>query len=343
MTGTARETPHIPEAHDAPNIPAPKEPLTLDTQVALMEAQFALGKLQGMMHYLPEMDLYSRMLNQVEAHGSIQLAYKAFPLAHALLPYDGGRVARRSQYLTVYHYQVAFEQGWKSLRYMQPAFPWLHGMVQTLLHGQGEVPVLSKEAEVLVNTCLELFRGPSQKVPPLITLARIWQAWEHQPPYKAVHRRLRQLLVSLLWLHHGWLRYPGLLLGKTLHSHRAAYQQALQGTDEEWVAFFLGSVENAALETIDFLKQADYLRQDLMQHQLPQLGKKRDNGELLLRSLFEQPLIYGHEVPYIIHSSAPTGYALLKDFVSLGILEEQTGFNRNQVFAFRQYLAMIAD
>ncbi len=45
-----------------------------------------------------------------------------------------------------------------------------------------------------------------------------------------------------------------------------------------------------------------------------------------------------HYVAKLTGVSLVSSYKLIVDFVRLGILQEQTGYRRNRVFVFREYL-----
>ncbi len=60
----------------------------------------------------------------------------------------------------------------------------------------------------------------------------------------------------------------------------------------------------------------------------------------VLYYLYSQPINVIQSIAAALNVSAPTVLRLLNDFVRLEILVELTGFKRNRVFAFEQFLKL---
>jgi Fic family protein len=71
---------------------------------------------------------------------------------------------------------------------------------------------------------------------------------------------------------------------------------------------------------------------------LPAFGKKMKNGQVLMNHLFRQPIVDSSDVAEILAVNAATAHRLIGDFISSGILHEITGYRRNRVFVFKEYL-----
>ncbi|HWB91267.1 MAG TPA: helix-turn-helix domain-containing protein [Puia sp.] len=61
---------------------------------------------------------------------------------------------------------------------------------------------------------------------------------------------------------------------------------------------------------------------------------------MLLNYLYSKPVITAADVVESLKVTKPTANTLVKDFTTLGILNEQTGFRRNRVFIFTEYLSL---
>ena len=68
------------------------------------------------------------------------------------------------------------------------------------------------------------------------------------------------------------------------------------------------------------------------------LQRKTEKAQLLLKQLYRQPIVDAKKVAEVVGVSASTANRLIKDFVALNILSEQTDFKRNRKFIFRTYV-----
>ena len=72
-------------------------------------------------------------------------------------------------------------------------------------------------------------------------------------------------------------------------------------------------------------------------------GKRAENAQTLLKHLYSKPYISVKMAVSILNVSHPTASSLIKKMVEDGILQEQTGFQRNQIFFFNRYLDLFMD
>ena len=63
-------------------------------------------------------------------------------------------------------------------------------------------------------------------------------------------------------------------------------------------------------------------------------------AKTVLQYLYSQPITDMQSISSEVHVSIPTVSRLLNDFVKLEILVELTGYKRNRIFAFEQYLKL---
>ena len=100
----------------------------------------------------------------------------------------------------------------------------------------------------------------------------------------------------------------------------------------------VGVIETAESSVTSF-RQIIVLRERI-ERQIDQLGKRRPNAQILLNHLFNQPVVSAQETATVINKSIPTANALIKDFVKMDILKEKTGYQRNRVFSFVEYIQL---
>ena len=58
----------------------------------------------------------------------------------------------------------------------------------------------------------------------------------------------------------------------------------------------------------------------------------------IMRYLYERPVIHAQEAAKVSGMSLATGYKLLADLESLGILKEVTGAQRGKLYIFKDYI-----
>jgi DNA-binding IclR family transcriptional regulator len=67
------------------------------------------------------------------------------------------------------------------------------------------------------------------------------------------------------------------------------------------------------------------------------------NALKLLDHLFQQPLVNINAVRTLLDVSFSTAATLVSSFEELGILSEVTGFNRNRVYRYDDYLGLFSE
>lgn len=85
------------------------------------------------------------------------------------------------------------------------------------------------------------------------------------------------------------------------------------------------------------LKEILVLKNECETLRIPKLGKKMHSAQLLLNSLFLEPMIRPDTVAQITKLSQVSAYKLIEDFVKLGILKEVSGGQRNRIYLFHEY------
>lgn len=68
------------------------------------------------------------------------------------------------------------------------------------------------------------------------------------------------------------------------------------------------------------------------------LGRKLYNAQQLHRFLLEQPVVKIQQVADKLKITPKAANALVTDFMKLSILREATGYQRNRIFIYQEYL-----
>ena len=65
------------------------------------------------------------------------------------------------------------------------------------------------------------------------------------------------------------------------------------------------------------------------------------NPELVIE-LYKQPILDGGQVAELLEIHPSTANRLIRDFQQIGILKELTGYKRNRIYAFEEYIKLFS-
>ncbi len=330
-------------------------------------ASAALGRLSGVTSLLPDPHLFLYSYVRKEAVLSSQIEGTQSSLSELMLfENDAATGVPRGDVVEVSNYVAAMEHGLKRLR---EGFPLslrllreVHGVLLAKGRGSDKQPGEFRTSQNWIGGTRPgnaLFVPPppdaviesmgslenylhTPTVPTLVRAGLAHAQFETIHPFVDGNGRTGRLLVTLLLCHDGLLVEPLLYLSLYLKRHRAAYYDLLQrvrthGDWEAWLDFFLRGVEETALQAAETagrllrLFQADRAR-------LHALGRKGMSALKLHDILQQQPVT---TVPRLVSKhgfSPPTANSALRLLVGLGIAREITGYQRNRVFSYHEYL-----
>jgi len=80
------------------------------------------------------------------------------------------------------------------------------------------------------------------------------------------------------------------------------------------------------------------LRKEVEEKKIITLGKRIPLALQLIHFLYAKPIVDTPEVAGVLEVNISTAHRLIHEFENLGILKEKTGFKRNQIFLFSEYL-----
>lgn len=349
-----------------PNALPPVPPVQWDAPLK-ERASAALGRLSGVTSLLPDSRLFLYSYVRKEAVLSSQIEGTQSSLSELMLfENDAVTGVPMDDVVEVSNYVAAMEHGLKRLR---EGFPLslrllreVHGVLLAKGRGSDKQPGEFRTSQNWIGGTRPgnaLFVPPPPDaviegmgalenylhlptVPTLVRAGLAHAQFETIHPFLDGNGRTGRLLITLLLCHDGLLVEPLLYLSLYLKRHRAAYYDLLQrvrthGDWEAWLDFFLRGVEetaNQAAETAGRLLrlfQSDRAR-------LHALGRKGMSALKLHDLLQQQPVT---TVPRLVAKhgmSAPTANSALRLLVELGVARELTGYQRNRVFAYHEYL-----
>jgi len=190
----------------------------------------------------------------------------------------------------------------------------------------------------------QFIHSENSNLPHLIKIAILHYQFETIHPFLDGNGRIGRLLITLYLVNSGLLVKPTLYLSDFFEKNKEHYYDNLTAVRTKndlvhWLKFFLEGIRVTAENSIQTFKEIIALRASL-ETKIITLGKKQMLARKVLQYLYSQPITDMQSIANATNVSVPTISRLLNDFLKLEILVELTGFKRNRVFAFEQYLKL---
>jgi Fic family protein len=206
--------------------------------------------------------------------------------------------------------------------------------------GHDEVPALMADLE-------KFWHNDQIEVPHLVRIAISHYQFETIHPFLDGNGRIGRLLITLYLMSHGILDKPSLYLSDFFERNRSAYYDALTTvrlSDNmiQWIKFFLTAIIQTAEKGQQTFRNILILREQI-DGKVITLGRKAANARKLILSLYQKPVLTGFAIAKILNVTPRTANALINDLERLDILKEQTGFKRNRIYAFEEYLMLFRE
>lgn len=371
VTTTAGEAARAFVPHPLP--PRPPLEFSRDRQRLHDEVLLACGRLDAITALLPEPDLFLYTYVRREAVVSSQIEGTQSSLSDLLLfeleeapgvPFD--------DVVEVSNYVAALEHGLARLR---EGFPLsnrlireIHAVLLAKGRGAEKRPGEFRTSQVWVGGTRP---GNAQFVPPpphyvadcMSDLERfLHHGWEYAAlvraalahvqfetihPFLDGNGRVGRLLIALMLHHDGVLRQPLLYLSLYFKQHRAEYYRLLdtvrtEGDWEAWLDFFLEGVRETATGAVQTAHRLlDLFRTDA--ERIRGLGRGAANALRVFDVFRARPLATLKDLSDRAGISFQTASRAVEALAGLGIVREITGRQRNRVFAYDQYLAVLSE
>jgi Fic family protein len=204
------------------------------------------------------------------------------------------------------------------------------------------IPPVHTEVPELMSD-LELFlHNESIKVPHLIRIAIAHYQFETIHPFLDGNGRIGRLLITLYLVSNGILEKPLLYLSKFFEENKSLYYDNLSLVRSkndlgQWIRYFLvGIIQTAETGVATLVKIID-LKTEL-EKIIAAFGKRAKQGQTLLHGLFSKPVVQIKDVQNITGLSPKAANDLVQEFLAKGLLKEITGYQRNRIFVFEDYV-----
>lgn len=219
---------------------------------------------------------------------------------------------------------------------------WIGG---TSLKDAVFIPPVHNEVADLMSDLEKFLNNETIKVPHLIRIAIAHYQFETIHPFLDGNGRLGRLLITLYLVKQNILHKPTLYLSDFFEKHKGLYYDNLMLVRKnndltQWIKFFLVAVIETAQSGSNTFRDVLSLREDIEGQRIIKLGRKLPLAKELLFYLYKKPVVTALDVEEDLKISKPTANSILKNFQQIGILKEQTGYKRNRIFIFEEYLRL---
>jgi Fic family protein len=355
----------------------PVPPIKADAEVTrlLSDADWALGRLDGIATVLPNPDLFVSMYVRQEAVLSSQIEGTQSTLEDVLqFEIDSKGQDFPKDIQEVVNYVAAMNYGLDRLKTLPLSLRLIreiHAKLLTGVRGSNRTPGEFRTSQNWIgpNGCtltnatfvpppvpemltalnnLEKFLH-DDSLPLLIQCGLAHAQFETIHPFLDGNGRVGRLLIAFLLCQKRALERPLLYLSHYLKQHRAEYYDRLtairnDGDWEGWLKFFLRGVHQVGQVAADTARNILRIREEHRQLLNQKLSKDKLAATpydfVFLEYLFQQPIVTVRLAEQHLNCAFVTANKVVERFVNLSLLEEMTGFQRNRRFRYAPYLAL---
>ncbi len=337
-------------------------------------ANRALGRLDGLSAVLPDTSLFVYMYVRKEALLSSQIEGTQSSMSDLLMhevagtpgvPIDG--------VVEVSNYVAAMQHG---LDRMKGGFPLslrlireIHEVLLREGRGSSQTPGEFRTSQNWIGgtrpgnamyvppppahlmECLDPFEKFLHDQPertPLLTKAALAHAqFESIHPFLDGNGRLGRLLITLLLCAEEALSEPVLYLSLHFKTNRAEYYERLQrvrthGDWEEWLRFFLDGVLQISEQAVDTVRRLLAMF-DAHRSRLSSLGRAAGSALRVHEVMQKHPVQSIKTAAKHTGVSEPTASSAIDRMIDLGMLRELTGKQRDRLFIYDPYVAVLSE
>jgi len=339
---------------------------TPEVNKLLSEANRLIGELNAFSQIIPDVDFFIKMHILKEATTSSRIEGTKTNMEEALVKEKDINPEKRDDWAEVQNYIKAINTSIEELEKLPISNRLIKNTHKIILSGvrgkhkiPGEfrisqnwigatlkdaifIPPHHSEVIELMSDLEKFINDEENHIPHLIKIAIAHYQFETIHPFLDGNGRIGRLLITLYLVSNDVLKKPSLYLSDFFEKNKGYYYDNLMTVRltsnlTQWIKFFLVGVIQTSKESIQVFKDIIALKNNIETERLPKLGSKIENGQLLMKQLFQIPITDSKQVSELLKISASTANRLIKDLIDLEILTELTGYKRNRKFMFKEY------
>ena len=207
------------------------------------------------------------------------------------------------------------------------------------------IPPAHDELPELLSDLEKFLNNNQLAIPHLIRIAIAHYQFETIHPFLDGNGRIGRLLITLYLVYSGVLVQPLLYLSDFFERNMTLYYDNLtfvrtKNDLGKWIRFFLTGVTETAENAVATLHKTIDLKTDIEEDKIMRMGKRSGKAMMLLNHLFKNPVMNVKDVQSLTNLSPKAANDLVQIFIENKILKEITGYRRNRVFAFEDYIKL---
>jgi Fic family protein len=204
-----------------------------------------------------------------------------------------------------------------------------------------ELPELLSDLETFLN-------NQDLKIPHLIKAAIAHYQFETIHPFLDGNGRIGRLLITLYLVAGKILEKPLLYLSEYFEKNKTLYYDNLtfvrtKNDLSQWIRFFLAGVIATAEKSVQTLQSIIELKARIEKEQILPMGRRSKQALDLFHHLFRKPVITVADAKTMTGLSPKAANELVRLFTEKNILRETTGYRRNRIFVFGEYLRLFKE
>ena len=334
----------------------------------LAEANRQIGELNAYSLLIPNVDLYIKMHVKIEANKSSRIEGTRTTVEEDLLDVTDINPEKRDDWEEVQNYVKATNYGIERIRDGFPVCTRLireiHEILMQGVRGEYKTPgefrvsqnwiggsmpstaVYVPPPHTEVTECLSDFEkfinNEEIDTPDLIKIAILHYQFESIHPFLDGNGRIGRLLIPLYIQSKGMLEKSCLYISDYIERNKDTYYDMLTRvrTNNDmigWIKFFLEAVIETSKTAKEKFRNVVELTME-MDKVIMDLSVKPENARKVLDVLYDEPIISRKKILEKIDIKPTTLNVTVNSLQERGIIQETTGYSRNQVFAFQKYI-----
>ena len=352
--------------------PAPLPPeIDMDSEMVslLTGATKALATLDTLSSYIPNMNLFVSMYVRKEALLSSQIEGTQATLEDVLDPLieknANQNVADVVNYIKATEFAL---ERMNTLPLCNRLIKETHEVLMSGVRGQEKYPgefrtsqnwigaagsslknarYIPPNPEDMINAMsdLEKYINSDDSLDLLIQAALLHYQFETIHPFLDGNGRVGRLLITLFLMEKKVLNSPTLYISYYLKNNRIEYYDRMsevrnKDNYEQWIKFFLNAIKESADESVETIKKLSVLH-DANIEKINAMGRASKNAKAVFAYLEQNPIIDIGKTAEELNLAFSTVSLAVNRLVDAGILIQTNNANRNRVFSYEDYLAIL--